>query len=107
VSSEIKKMRKREGLPEFVEAPRKCLSCEIVFTSKWIGNRICDACKAEQAQSDIYDFDPGSHFAYDEAISQLIYSSDYDYAEEDEAPEPEDFGQYSEEFAALGLDTEI
>ena len=27
------------------EAARRCLSCEEEFHSKWIGHRICDACK--------------------------------------------------------------
>jgi hypothetical protein len=25
--------------------PRKCLSCDKLFPSEWVGNRMCDSCK--------------------------------------------------------------
>lgn len=29
------------------QASRRCLSCDRMFASAWIGNRMCDACKAQ------------------------------------------------------------
>lgn len=38
----------REDIPK----TRQCLKCNVIFTSKWCGERICSRCKSSKAWKD-------------------------------------------------------